>query len=437
MEPLKSYISNGIRLIVASMPSLESATVTVWVGTGSRYEESRLSGLSHFLEHMVFKGSRKRPSAKAISEAVDSIGGEFNASTSKEWTNCYIKARVANFETVFDVLSDMVIHPLLKKADIEREKGVIVEEIGMYEDTPLYRISDVFERIIFDGSSLQRDILGTKDTVTSIRRSDFEDYRAKFYYPENIVVTVSGGVNEAEIKKLTEKYFGKLDSAKLGKLQPDKFINKQVRPQVILHSKKKDQAHLVLGFLGNPKGHPDRFAESLLAAILGGGMSSRLFLSVREKRGLAYAIKTSTDHYKDTGYLATYAGVDVKRIDEAIKVMLNEHYKLITNHKSLITTSELSKAKEFIKGHLALSLEDTREVNQFFGVEELALGKVLTPEEVFRKIDRVEVKDVIRVARDFFKPERLNLAIIGPYKDQKRFEKLLYRCIDTLIQFPG
>ncbi len=425
MKPFLSRLDNGIRLIVVPIPSLESATVTVWVGTGSRYEESRVGGLSHFLEHMVFKGSKKRPSAKALSEAIDSIGGQFNASTSKEWTNFYIKAPARRMNIAFDVLSDMVINPLLREEDIQREKGVIIEEIGMYEDTPLYRISDVFERLIFTKSNLGRDILGTKETVSAIKKSDFEDYRAKFYYPRNILITVSGGVKMADIKKLTEKYFGKLKSSKLDKTEPDKFIFRQSRPGVLLSAKKKDQAHLILGFLGNPRGHKDRFAESLLAAILGGGMSSRLFLEVREKRGLAYAIKTNTDHYKDTGYLATYAGVDIKRVDEAIKVILNEHYKLTTNSRSLVSKSEFLKAKEFTKGHLALSLEDTHEVNNFFGIEELILEKILTPEEVFEKIDKVRVEDVLRVAKEFFKPERLNLAIIGPYKNQERFERLI------------
>ena len=230
-------LRNSLRLIVVPMPTLESVTVTVWVGVGSRYEAKMVSGLSHFLEHMVFKGSKKRPSAKKISEAIDSFGGEFNASTSKEWTNFYIKARAAKLSTAMDVLSDMVLAPLLKPEDIEREKGVILEEMAMYEDTPIAKIEDYFERLIFKGNSLGRDIVGDQDSVKSIGQRDFIDYRDKNYSPENIVITIAGGVSFKKASELTKRYFSAI------KVRPKanyrKFVYGKVCPKVLLKSKKK------------------------------------------------------------------------------------------------------------------------------------------------------------------------------------------------------
>lgn len=423
MKPQKTRLANGLRVISVTIPTLKSVTVTIWVKTGSRFEEKKISGISHFLEHMVFKGSKKRPSAHDIAEAVDALGGEFNAGTSKEWTNFYIKARAENVDTAFDVLSDMVLSPLLEKEEIEKEKGVIVEEIAMHEDTPMMKIGDVFEELIFSGNSLAWDISGTAKSVRSVRREDFVAYRNKHYYPENILITVSGGVSKAKVEALAERYFGRLSSGKK-QIKPKSFLSKQKKPRVMLYSKKKEQAHFILGFVGNPRGHPDRFAEGVLASILGGGMSSRLFTEVREKRGLAYAVITNNERYIDTGYLSTYVGADVKRVEEAIKVTLDQHYGIAAAELA-ISQAELSKAKEYLKGHLALALEDTKDVNAFFGERELFLGKVETPEEVFTQIDKIKIEDVLRVAKKIFVPQKLNLAIIGPYKNQERFEKLL------------
>jgi len=392
------------------------------VKTGSRNETKQIGGLSHFLEHMVFKGSKKRPSAKEIAVVIDSIGGEFNAGTSKEWTNFYIKAHNEALPTAFDVLSDMVLNPLLKPEDIEREKGVILEELAMYEDTPMFKIGDVFENLIYKNSSLGRDIIGTRDSIKGVKRADFDRYRKIHYGIDNILITVAGGAKEKDIMKLAEKYFGSLKNN--NKETAKKYKKDQKKPRVLLYPKKKEQGHFILGFLAGQMGNKDRFTESVLSVILGGGMSSRLFTEVREKRGLAYLVKTSIDRYVDTGYIGTYAGVDIKRIDEAIKVVLSEHYQ-IASGKNIISSNELKKAKEYIKGHLALSLEDTRAVGSFFGLKELLLGKIDTPEDVFKGIDGVTINDVLRVAKEFFVPERLNLAIIGPYKDQKRFEKLV------------
>ena len=416
-------LPSGLRVLTVPMPSLESATVTVWVRTGSRNEEARVNGISHFLEHMTFKGSKKRPTAREISEAVDAIGGEFNASTSKEWTNFYIKARAANLETAFDVLSDMVLNPLLKEEEIEREKGVIIEEIAMYEDTPMFRIGDVFEQLIYQGNSLSWDIAGTVKTVKAIKKGDFVRYRKVHYYADNIVLTVAGGVTPKLVNDLAQKYFGEL-KAKGGKSEAKIFKTKQTSPKVKLHSKKKEQAHFILGFLGNPLGSDRRFADAVLSTILGGGMSSRLFSEVRERRGLAYSVRSQLDRTVDTGYLGAYAGVDVTKAEEAVAVVLDQFYG-IAERRYKIFDKELRKAKEYLKGHLALSLEDTHDVSDFFGVKELLLNKVETPEEIFAAVDAVTMNEVYDEAKRLFKPEGLNLAIIGPYNSQSKFERII------------
>jgi predicted Zn-dependent peptidase len=422
MDYTLDKLANGLRIITSELPNMESATLSVWVDVGSRFEDKKVNGLSHFLEHMVFKGSKKRPSAKKISVAIDSFGGEFNAATSKEWTNFYIKARSAKLDTAFDVLSDMVLNPILDSKEIEKEKGVICEEIAMYEDTPMAKIDDVFENLIFKGNPMERDVAGTKESVRGIVRGDFVNYRNKYYVIDNILLTASGGIKRGNILDLAEKYFTDIPSGK--KENVNLFKSKQKKAEVLLRSKKNEQAHLILGFLGNERGHDKRFEEAVLDALLGGGMSSRLFTEVREKRGLAYAVRTSSEYYKETGYIGVYAGVDVKRIDESIKVILDQMYGLGTK-KYKITDSEFKKAKEFIKGHFSLSLEDTKAINGFFGLQELLLGKIETPKEVIDRIDKVSMDAVYDYAKSIFKQERLNLAIIGPYKSQAQFEKLV------------
>ncbi len=415
---------SGLRVVTVPMPGLESVTLTIWVKTGSRNEDKKTGGISHFLEHMVFKGSPRRPTAKDISQAVDAIGGEFNAATSKDWTNFYIKAGKGNLETAFDVLSDMVLNPLMKSDEIEREKGTIIQEIRMYEDTPMMRIGEIFEGLTFAGNPLGRDTAGTETSVKAIKRNDFVRYRKTHYYPENMLVTVAGGIEESAVIKLVEKYFSSIKPIKEALFKGQEFESKQKAPGFKLQTKKSEQAHLILGFIGEGRGYPARFTQSILSAILGGGMSSRLFIEVRERRGLAYSVRTSTERYQEIGYMGTYAGVNVAKADEAIKVILDQCYGLASG-KYPVTAKELAKVKGFLKGNLALALEDTHDVSGFFGEQTLFLNKTLTPEEIYKKVDAVTVSDVNFEARKLFTPSRLNLAIIGPFKDRKKFVQLL------------
>jgi len=403
------------------MPSLESATVTVWVRTGSRNEKDEKLGLSHFLEHMAFKGGKKYPSAKVVSEAIDEVGGEFNASTSKEVTQFYIRIRSRLLERAFDVLSDIVLYPNLDDKEIAKEKGVILEEMNMYEDTPMHRIWDLFEQLMFKGHSLGRDIIGTKETVPQLKRNDFVSYRDNFYHADSMLVGVAGGIDEKRVKNLTEKYFEgvKYSDRKKGSEKPSEHTEK-----FHLTSKKVEQAHIILGFPAAPMGGEGRYKDAVMNTILGSGMSSRLFTEVREKRGLAYSVRSDIDRFADAGYFAVYAGTDPKNAQEAIKVILNQLYGL-ADGTFVADKKELEKAKEYLKGHLALSLEDTRGVNSFFGYEQLMLGKVRTPDELYDSVNKVTADDIYESAKKIFDKEKIKLAIIGPFKNAGKFEKII------------
>lgn len=294
----------------------------------------------------------------------------------------------------------------------------------MYEDTPMMHIGDVFEQAIFAGDPLGWDTAGTAKTVKSIKRSDFVHYRDVHYHPEAMMVSVVGGINESKVSKLVEKYFSSLLTSKKGLYKGQEFQVRQTKPQFKLQTKKSEQAHMILGFVSEGRNYEGRFAQSILATILGGGMSSRMFIEIRERRGLAYSIRTGVDRYQEVGYLSTYAGIDVTKADLAIKVMLDEYHK-ISMAKDQISKQELAKAKEYLKGHLALALEDTKDVTAFFADQALFAKEILTPEEVYRKVDKVTLEDVIAEAKKLFVPERLNLAIIGPFKDKEKFVQLL------------
>jgi len=427
----KTILDNGLRVLTIPMPSFESATVLIMVKAGSRYENKKNNGISHFLEHMAFKGTKKRPSAIEISTLVDGMGGEFNAYTGKESTGYYIKSQASHVDLSMDILSDMLQHSLFAASEIEKEKGVILEEINMYEDTPSRRISDVYERLLYKDTPLGWNIDGEKSVVRSIERKDFLSYMSSLYSAHNIGVVVAGGINPSKTIGLIEKYFGEMK--RFDTLSYDKVVENQTKPEVFLKHKKTEQVNIAIGVRTVSQSHKDRYPLSLLAAILGGGMSSRLFHEVREKRGLAYYVRSSSDHYQDCGNLVTTSGVDPKRVDEAITVILEEYNK-VSSIKYEVSSKELNKAKEFLKGHLVLELEDSRSVAGFYGSQELLEDKVDNPEEVLAKIDRVSLEDVARVAKKYLINETLNLAIIGDFDpstssglaSRQRFENLLH-----------
>lgn len=414
-------LKNGLRLITVPMPQMESVTAMILVGAGSRYETPKIKGISHFSEHMAFKGTLKRPSARMLSSLIDSIGGYFNAATSKEETLFYIKSASKHLPLAIDVLADIVLNPKLVLAEIEKEKGVIVEEVNMREDVPMAQVADYFERLLYPGSPLGWDVIGEKETIKAISRKDFLDYRQQLYFPQNMILVIAGGFNQAQAEQLVGNFLGGIKTKGLRPAPKEVFF--QNKPQIFLKTKKTDQTHLILGVRGNPLGHPDRYAEAILATILGGNMSSRLFLEVREKRGLAYYIHTDAEHYRDNGYLATAAGVDTRRVQEAIKIILQEYQKIVKDFT--VNQKELEKAKDFVKGRLILELEDSRNVASLYGSQELLEGKTRTPKEIMAGVDQVSVFDIARVAREFFANERLNLALIGPDQDEAKLKKIL------------
>ncbi len=427
MKFKKTTLKNGLRVLTSPMPSFESATVLVMVGAGSRYETKLNNGISHFLEHMAFKGTKKRPSAVEISGLIDSIGGEFNAFTSKEYTGYYIKSAKSNIELSFDLLSDMVQNSILLDKEIEKEKGVILEEINLYEDTPMRNIGDVYERLLYGDSPMGWDTAGEKDIIKKITREDFLAYFKALYSPSNMTIVAAGGADERKILPLANKYFSSMESFET--LRPLPVEEKQKGAQVHIKPKKTEQAHLAMGIRTVPLDSPEKYPLSVLSSILGGGMSSRLFHEVREKRGLAYYVRTNSDQYTDAGSLVATAGVDPKRIDEAIEVMISEFVDL-RDGKKKIGKDELKKGKEFLKGHLVLELEDSRSVSIFYATQELLEKEIDNPAEVLSKIDKVTVDDVMDVAKKYFSSAGLNLAIIGNFdpsasSGKKRFEKLL------------
>ena len=422
MQYHKKVLQNGLRLITIPMPSFESATIMVMVGAGSRYETPKNNGISHFLEHMAFKGTKKRPSAMEIASLIDGIGGEFNAFTSKEITGYFVKASKDHVELCLDVLSDMLQNSKLDKLEIEKERGVILEEINLYEDTPSRKIGDVYESLLYGDTPMGWDIAGRKEVIKAITREDFVNYMQSLYSAHNITVVVAGGINTKEVEDLVEKYFAKMPRFDTVRYIP--LVENQVKPDLYIKHKTTEQVHIGVGFRTVPINSSQKHALSVLSSILGGGMSSRLFSEVREKRGLAYYVRTGSESYQDGGNLVSTAGLDPKRVEEGVQVIIEEYSKF-SKGKANITKEELAKAKEYLKGHLVLELEDSRFVAAFFAQAELLEEKVETPEELLKAIDKVTLDQVETVAKKYFVSSGLNLAIIGNFEDRQRFEKLL------------
>jgi len=413
-------LKNGLRLITIPMPQVESVSVMVGVGAGSRYETKGVSGLFHFIEHMAFKGTKRRPTAFGISSEVDGVGGQFNAFTSKDFTGYWIKLASKHQELAFDILSDMLLNSLFKAKEIEREKGVIIEEINMREDDPRLRAAEAFIRLLYGDNPMGWDVIGEKKIVRQIKRKDFLQYINRLYFSKNMAVAVAGKINEDKVIKLAKQYFSGLRKSGKKRTKSIKLSQKRARTKLVY--KKTEQAHFCLGVPGYWYSHPDRFVKAVLSTILGRGMSSRLFIEIRERRGLAYYVFCGPDFYTDSGFLVVRAGVRLKEADEAVKVVLNEFQKLM---ESKVGQKELRKAKEFLKGRFILALEDSQNVASRYSGQILLEKKIRTPEKTMELFDKVTPEDIQRVAKDIFKPKNLNLAIIGPYKDKSRFKRLL------------
>lgn len=408
--PKIQKLKNGLRYINIPISGTKTATILVIVGTGSKYENKKNNGISHFLEHMFFKGTKKRPDTLAISSELDSMGAEFNAFTSKEYTGYWIKVDSDKLELAIDIVSDILLNSKFDTKEIEKEKGVIVEEMNMYRDNPMMFIEDLFEECLYGDQPAGWDTIGTKKNIAAFKRKDFMDYFKSQYGVQNTIVCVAGSLKKG-IKSQVEKYFKKLDGAKFKDKKP--VQEKQDAPKIKVHYKKTDQTNLSLGVRAMPINHKDEYVLKVLSILLGGSMSSRLFMELREKRGLAYYVRTSAEFYTDTGYLTTQAGVPVKRLEESIKTILNEYKKLTTK---LVSEKELQRVKDLFKGRMAIFQEASDNVASWHGQHIILRGKVITPDEFIKNVLKVKPEDIRRVANEIFVNDGLNLAIIGPYK---------------------
>jgi predicted Zn-dependent peptidase len=413
-------LDNGLRILTAPLESAQSVTCAIMLAAGSRYETPETNGIAHFSEHMFFKGTEKRPTARDISKEIDAIGGEFNAFTGKEYTAYYVKCAAESRDIALDVLVDMLRNSKFAPEEIDREKGVIIEEMNMYFDTPRDFIGGVYEELLYGDQPLGWDIIGRKETVRGATHDTFREYLDQWYKPGRMIVGLGGAIGDGLHEKL-ESLLGDLPPAETGGPTPIELAAAN-GSRVKVHTKQSDQAHICLGVYSYPVVHPDRYALQVLATILGGGMSSRLFTEVRERRGLAYYVFGINHSYTDTGSLFSQAGVDINRIDEAVTTIAAELRKVATEP---IPADELEKARSFAKGRFVLQLESPQGLIMFGLRRAILEGEAPDTADVLAELDKVTVEDVQRVARALIDGGGLNLAVIGPFDDAERFEKLL------------
>lgn len=417
----KFILDNNIRLIVNELPHTRSITTSIYVATGARYEAERIGGISHFIEHMLFKGSAKRPTAQDIALAIEGIGGFFNASTGQELTNYWVKVAYQHFDIGLDVLSDMLSTPLFDANEIEKERRVILQEIRETFDTPEDLVFYDLDALMWLPHPLGRDVGGSVESVSAISREDMLNYLGQHYHADNVVISVAGYVKAQEIvaqiaDKLSPLQFAPRDNF-------SRFEPAQSNARWKVRYKKTEQAHVAVSTWAYDRNHPDRYTVGLLNTILGDGMSSRLFQEIREKRGLAYSVSSFGSSLDDCGYFGSYAAVDPKSASATLEAMLHEWGRLASEP---VPEEELTKAKELIKGGILLSMEDTHSFASWFGRQEAYRQEILTVDDVTVQIDKVTVADIQRVARDIFRNDWLNLAVVGPFKSDGKFVKELH-----------
>jgi predicted Zn-dependent peptidase len=409
----KIVLKNGTRVMLVPMPSVESATVMSFYEVGSRYEPESLAGVSHFLEHMAFKGTKLRPSAVDISRVLDGMGAEYNAYTDRDNTAYYVRLAADNLPVAIDLLEDMVFHSLYRSKDIESEKGVIIEELKMYEDNPIMHVEEVMIERLFVGSPLGRLIGGTPASVRTLNRKEMLEFRDQYYRPSRTVVVVAGKFDEKEVVSLLERKYGRKQAPK-GRdrdYRPYRPAIKAPGPDCKVVKKETEQVQLAIGFPAYASTDPRLPALNVMANILGGTMSSRLFISVREKRGLAYAIRTGVAGYQDAGQLTIQAGLAKKHLGKAIGLIMEECRRISATD---VKSEELARARENVRGRLTLHFEDSSHLAEFYGRQELLQKRVRTPAEELEKILAVSKGDVRRVAGEVLKAGRMAMVVIGP-----------------------
>ncbi len=416
----KDVWPNGLRAIYVPMQGTQTLTLLVLAGTGSRYETKDINGISHFLEHMFFKGTTKRPGKSDIAHELDAVGAAYNAFTDKELTGYWVKVDSKHSDLAFDVVSDIFLNSTIPQEEIEKERGVIIGEIDMYEDTPMRKIGDLFEELLYGDQPAGWDIAGRKEVIRSINRQHFIDYMDKHYRSKGVVVVVAGNITAENAKEKVHKYFSTVKEGDVPKPLP--CVESQSAPQIKVFYKETDQCHIILGARAYNMFDPRRWALGLLATILGGGMSSRLFIRIRDELGLGYYIRASSTLSLDHGYFEVSSGVDTARVAEAVEAIMAELKKIKANG---VEEKELQKAKDFIRGGTLLGLEASDDLASFFGLQEVLTNDVLTVEQKFSMMDKVTLADIKNVAEDIFQDKNLNLAVIGPLKDKAGFEGIL------------
>lgn len=420
MKFSKKVLKNGLRIITVPMKDNPTVTVLVLVEAGSKYEEKKVNGISHFLEHMCFKGTAKRPKAIDISKELDTLGSQYNAFTAQEYTGYYAKSNAKHFSKIFDIVTDIYLNSTFPEQEMQKEKGVIIEEINMYEDMPQRHVQDLMMKLLYGDTPAGWNIAGEKENILKMKRDDFVNYKKAHYLPESTVIVVSGQVTEKKVMKEVNSIFNTIKQGK--KVDKVKVKEIQKKPEILVNFKKTDQTHFVLGVRTYGLFDKKSSVLAVLGGVLGGGMSSRLFQKLREEMGVGYYVRAYNDAYTDHGFFQISAGVDNKRINEVIKAVIDECIKL---KNELVSKEELEKVKEFLIGNMKLSLESSDDIANFFGGQELLKREIKSAEEKAKEIRKVTANQIQALAKDIFKNNKLNLALIGPFKEKTKFSKIL------------
>jgi predicted Zn-dependent peptidase len=416
LELQRFTLENGLRVLVTELPTTRSVTLLIYVRVGSRYEEASLSGMAHFVEHMLFKGTRSRPRPRDISDAIEGRGGAFNAGTGYETTSYYVKVAHEHFPVAVDVLSDMLLHSLFEPGEIEKERRVIIEEINETFDHPTDLVFYELDRLMWRDHPLGRDVAGSAETVGTLSRAQMLEFLAQHYGLENIVISVAGCVRAEQVVAQIRDAFAPLANIKHTTFQP--FTNGQHAPRALIRYKKTEQAQIAVSLWGLPRNHPDRYVLRVLNTVLGDGMSSRLFQEIRERRGLAYDVSSFASALYECGVVGASASVEPKQAVATLQALLNEWDKL---RLEPVSEHELTRAKEYLKGHILLGMEDTFSIASWYGRQEVYGAEMLNVDQVIERIQAVTASDIQRVAQQLFKSESLNLSVVGPFKSETRF----------------
>lgn len=414
----QSTLKNSIQLITSENKNTNTVTILVMVKTGSNYESKEINGISHFLEHLMFKGTKNHPTPQSLATALDNLGGEFNAYTGEEFTGYYIKVEHTKLESALKLLAEMLQNSTFPEEEMNRERGVIIEEINMVQDDPMRYIYYLYIKCLYGDTPAGREIIGPIDNIKKITRDQVLEYFNSQYNSSNTIISIAGNINNVE--ELVNQYFNSKNTNQ--GITKEKVTITQTKPKILIKQKKTDQTHIQLGFHAFSIDNKDEMALTILAKILGGSMSSRLFTELREKQGLAYYVRSFADFHTTHGYIASGAGVPLNKINDAINTIINEYKKFKT---TLVTPEELTKVQNIIKGKLAIQLEKSDEVAEWYAESHTLRGKIKTPEEFINEINQVTAEDIKRVANDLFTQDKINLAIIGDIQNEEELIKLL------------